>query len=94
MKPFHCLLEQVIDRGSAGDVVRMEGVTNLQGKVSSTKWKLTWLAESLDLVPVTLVDFDYLISKKKLEEDDEIEDLVTVCSVRPLSALLQASLLL
>ena len=71
----------MIEKDETGAVVRLEGVTNLEGKVGSTKWKLTWLAESADLVPLTLVDFDYLISKKKLEEEDEIEDLVTVCSV-------------
>lgn len=59
----------------------MEGQTNLRGSVSSTKWKLTWLADSAELVPLLLVDFDHLINKKKLEDDDEIEDLVTLCSV-------------
>ena len=49
--------------------------------MKTTKWKLTWLADSPELVPLTLVDFDHLITKKKLEDDDEIEDLVNPCSV-------------
>ena len=60
----------------------LEGETHLEGSVKTTKWKLTWLADSPELIPLTLVDFDHLITKKKLEDDDEIEDLVNPCSVR------------
>lgn len=35
-----------------------------------------------DLVPLRLVDFDHLITKKKVEDDDNIEDLVNPISVR------------
>ncbi|KAG8898566.1 hypothetical protein FRC00_002640 [Tulasnella sp. 408] len=33
--------------------------------------------ESVPLVPVTLVDYDYLTSKKKLEKDDDVKAFVT-----------------
>jgi glutamyl-tRNA synthetase len=43
-----------------------------------TKKKLTWLSQGFDEstkpVPLVLLDYDYLITKKKLEEDDSFED--------------------
>lgn len=51
----------------------MSAETNPGGSVKSTKWKLTWLPESDELVPLRLMDFDYLITKKKIEEEDDFE---------------------
>ena len=62
----------------------LEGRLNLQGSVKSTKWKLTWLPTIPDLVQLTLVDFGHLITKRKLEEDDNFEDCVNPVSVRSL----------
>ncbi|KAI0243480.1 glutamate--tRNA ligase, partial [Massospora cicadina] len=42
-----------------------------------TKKKLTWLASVDGLVPCTLMDYDYLITKKKLEEADDVKTYVT-----------------
>ena len=50
--------------------------------MKATKWKLTWLPEIVDLVPLQLWDFGPLITKKKPEEDDDIADLVSSQSVR------------
>ena len=74
-------LSQVIERDDSGAISRLEGVTNLEGNFKTTKWKLTWLAKSEELIPLTLVDFDHLLTKKKLEDDDDILDLITPCSV-------------
>ena len=49
----------------------------LQGDFKKTKNKITWLAEEQDLVPVHLIDFDYLIIKDKLEKHDSVEDYLT-----------------
>jgi len=38
--------------------------------------KFTWLAQLPDLAPATLVYYDHLITKDKLEEDDKMEDFV------------------
>ncbi|CAI7803294.1 unnamed protein product [Closterium sp. NIES-54] len=54
-----------------GEVEAMEGVLHLEGSVKTTKLKLTWLADSDELVPLTLVELDYLITKKKLDEGDD-----------------------
>lgn len=53
---------------------------HLEGDFRKTKKKITWLAQPTSehpLPPVTLVDFDYLITKKKLEENDDVKDFVT-----------------
>lgn len=59
----------------------LEGVLHLEGSVKTTKLKLTWLPDISKLTPLTLVDFDHLITKKKPEDDDNIEDLVNPNSV-------------
>ena len=58
-----------------------EGELHLEGSVKSTKWKLHWLPNIAELVPLRLVDFDHLITKKKLEEGDALEDFVNKNSV-------------
>ncbi|KAK7720758.1 glutamate--tRNA ligase [Botryosphaeria dothidea] len=49
---------------------------HLQGDVKKTAKKITWLSTAQDLVPVELVDFDYLITKDKLGEEDKFEDFI------------------
>jgi glutamyl-tRNA synthetase len=56
------------------------GVTvelHLQGDVKKTEKKLTWLAASQELVNAEVWDFDYLLTKDKLEEEDNMEDFLT-----------------
>ncbi|KAH0856242.1 hypothetical protein HID58_084503 [Brassica napus] len=65
-----------ITKDEEGRVTALSGVLNLQGSVKTTKLKLTWLPEITELVKLTLTDFDYLITKKKLEEDDEVATFV------------------
>lgn len=57
---------------------------HLEGDFRKTEKKITWLADhsisssfSLPLVDITLLDYDYLITKKKLEEEDNVEEFVT-----------------
>lgn len=62
-----------------GIVTSIKMEAHLDGDFKKTKKKVTWLAESSSrpLVPVQLLDFDYLITKPKLEEEDKFEDFVT-----------------
>lgn len=47
------------------------------------RWKLTWLpAAGAELVPLTLVDFGYLVTKRKLEDEDVFQDFINEHSVR------------
>ncbi|KAK4189122.1 tRNA synthetases class I, catalytic domain-containing protein [Podospora australis] len=51
---------------------------NLKGDVKSTEKKVTWLAsKGQKLIPAELWDFDYLITKDQLQEEDNLEDFLT-----------------
>jgi len=58
-------------------VTEVELELHLDGDFKKTEKKITWLSNDQTLVPVELVDFDYLITKDKLEENDEIDDFLT-----------------
>ncbi|PPR01475.1 hypothetical protein CVT26_015098 [Gymnopilus dilepis] len=65
---------------ASGVVTSITMDLNLEGDFRKTKKKITWLAQPTadhPLPSVTLVDFDYLITKKKLEENDNVADFVT-----------------
>ncbi|KAI4158344.1 MAG: hypothetical protein LQ342_007513 [Letrouitia transgressa] len=48
----------------------------LEGDFKKTKKKITWLSTAQPLAALELADFDHLISKDKLEKDDELEDFL------------------
>lgn len=58
-------------------VTSLELELHLQGDVKKTKKKVTWLSTDQELVPVEMVDFDYLITKDKLSDEDNYEDFLT-----------------
>lgn len=62
----------------SGDKINyLEGEFNPNGDFKKTEKKLTWTAKTNDLTKITLVEFDYLITKKKLEEDEDFEACLT-----------------
>jgi hypothetical protein len=66
-----------ITKADSGIVTDVTVELNLAGDVKKTQKKITWLSTDQKLVPIELVDFDYLITKDKLEEDDNYEDFLT-----------------
>ncbi|KAB1214585.1 putative glutamate--tRNA ligase, cytoplasmic [Morella rubra] len=76
-----------IEMDKDGNIKQLTGVLHLEGSVKTTKLKLTWLPETCELVNLTLVEFDYLISKKKLEEGEDFLDVVNPCTRRETAAL-------
>lgn len=62
-----------------GTVVSIQADLHLAGDFKKTKKKITWLsATSPDLLQdVVLLDYDYLINKKKIEDDDNVDDFIT-----------------
>ncbi|KAF9593621.1 hypothetical protein IFM89_024305 [Coptis chinensis] len=65
-----------IGKDNDGTVTQLTGVLHPEGSVKTTKWKLTWLPETDELVKLLLVGFDYLITKKKLEEGEDFLDVL------------------
>lgn len=62
---------------TTGLVLTVQLSLNLQGDFKKTEKKITWLeATAQRTCPAELVDFDYLITKDKLEEDDNVADFV------------------
>lgn len=55
-----------VEKDENGLVMGLKGQLHLEGSVKSTKLKLTWLPETTELVPLTLVELDHLITKKKV----------------------------
>ncbi|KAJ5104680.1 Glutamyl/glutaminyl-tRNA synthetase class Ib [Penicillium alfredii] len=62
---------------ASGTVTGLELELHLEGDFKKTEKKVTWLSnEGQDLVPVELVDFDYLLNKDSLSEEDALEDVL------------------
>ncbi|CAO1621673.1 unnamed protein product [Parajaminaea phylloscopi] len=77
-----------------GKVTAISMDAHFEGDFKKTKKKVHWLADSIErpLIPVTLFDFDYLITKPKLEEEDAFEDFVTPQTEFPTVALADANI--
>ena len=58
------------------DVTVLEGEFIPDGDFKATKRKLSWLADVTNNTPVVLMEFDNLISKDKIEEDENFEDFI------------------
>jgi glutamyl-tRNA synthetase len=68
---------------ASGQITSIEMDLHLEGDFRKTKKKITWLSQPTPrhpLVDVTLLDYDYLITKKKLEETDDVTEFVTPVS--------------
>ena len=57
-------------------VTYVEFEMNLEGDFKKTKKKLTWLSQEIT-VDLKLLDYDFLISKKELDDGDELKDVLT-----------------
>lgn len=74
--PLHTHSQGITRDAATGLVTAMSMELHLEGDFKKTKLKLTWLADSPELVDLVLVDFDYLIWKRKVEEEDDFKTLV------------------
>ena len=54
----------------------LEGEYVADGDFKSAKRKLSWMADVPDNLNITLYEFDNLISKEKLEDDENFQDFI------------------
>lgn len=61
---------QVVENG-----INFKGHTQLDDKDFKSTKKLTWVSKDCPLTKLNIVEFDHLITEKKVEEDMKIEDI-------------------
>lgn len=88
----NCFVEEIVKDDATGEITGIVGKLNPTGDFKKTKLKLTWLADIEDNVSLNLVYYDHLINKKKIEEGDRIEDLVTKDSKKEVEAIGDANM--
>ncbi len=76
-----------IVKNSDGTVASVKATHNAEATNFSKTKKYTWLAAIPDVVECTLVEFDHLISKARLEDGDDFKDFVSPVSRFESSAL-------
>jgi glutamyl-tRNA synthetase len=92
----NCIFNTV-HTGPDGTITHIDATLNLAGNFKLTKRKLTWLPHLPEaLVPVKLLEYDHLITKPSLGENDKFEDFInpttvheTICLGDPNLRLLQ-----
>lgn len=72
----NAFVTKVVRPDAVGDITEVELKLHLEGDFKKTEKKVTWLAKDQSLVDVELVDFDYLITKDKIEEDEDFKAFV------------------
>ncbi|TYZ61762.1 hypothetical protein PybrP1_012794 [[Pythium] brassicae (nom. inval.)] len=77
MRHGNFVVTKLTKDAATGRVTHVEGRDDPTGDFKKTKLKVTWLADLPDLVPATLVEFDHLLSKPKLEDGDNFVDHLT-----------------
>ncbi|CAH0520375.1 unnamed protein product [Peronospora belbahrii] len=71
------MIVKKVNKTADGTITSVEAEDYPKGDFKKTKLKVTWLADVPDLVPLTLVEFDHLLNKPKLEEGDNFYDYLT-----------------
>lgn len=73
----NAIVRAISTDGSTDKVTHLELELHMAGDVKKTEKKVTWLStKGQTLVPVELVDFDYLLKKDSLNDDDILEDVL------------------
>ena len=73
----NAIVRKIETDSSTGIVTGVELQLHLEGDFKKTEKKVTWLStEGQELIPVELVDFDYLLTKDAMQEEDTLEDVL------------------
>jgi glutamyl-tRNA synthetase len=75
MKWGNCTISSKVE--NANGSFTLSGTVNLEDTDFKKTKKITWITEDITSnFEITLVEYDHLITKKKVEENDKVEDLV------------------
>ncbi|GAB4821570.1 hypothetical protein N2152v2_008616 [Parachlorella kessleri] len=88
----NAIIRSIQRDAASGAVTAIGAELHLAGDFKKTKLKLTWLAGSEELVPLELQQFGYLITKRKMEEEDAFEDFVNYDSKTVIEAVGDANM--
>ncbi|XVF76094.1 hypothetical protein PTKIN_Ptkin13bG0238300 [Pterospermum kingtungense] len=75
----NAIVKEII-KDQHGNITQLVGVLLLEGSVRITKLRLTWLAETIELVNLTLVEYDYLIKLKKPKKGKDFIETLKPCT--------------
>lgn len=82
------IVRKIATDPSSGKITHLDLELHMDGDVKRTEKKVTWLStKGQTLVPVELVDFDYLLNKDSLVEEDVLEDVLNFNTEFRVSAL-------
>eukprot|EP01138_Halocafeteria_seosinensis_P010021 gb/GECG01010234.1/.p1 GENE.gb/GECG01010234.1/~~gb/GECG01010234.1/.p1 ORF type:complete len:784 (+),score=108.32 gb/GECG01010234.1/:1-2352(+) len=65
-----------IEKDSVGRLSKVKMELHLDGDFKKTEKKLTWVTETDQLVSCHLIEYDVLVTKPKMEEDDNVKDFI------------------
>ena len=83
----------ITDIRKQGDkVTGMSGRLNPSGDIKSTQKKVTWLSKGDSTIPIKLYTYHHLITKRKLEEGDDIRSCLNPITETIITALGDANL--
>lgn len=73
---------------SNGRVTKLTGRLNVEGNVKDTKKKIHWVPKlDQQVTPAILREFDHLVTKPKMEDDDDLPSLINPASVMDTQAI-------
>lgn len=82
----NAFVRKTTKNGSKIDSAELE--LHLEGDFKKTSKKIHWLSQpSNNLIPVVLIDYDYLINKKKIEEQDDFTAVLNTVTEYRIKAL-------
>jgi glutamyl-tRNA synthetase len=77
-----------IEKDAQGNVVKIIGRLNPEGSPKTTKKKIHWVANLPEhITPIILRELDHIVTKEKIEDGDQIEDIINPCSILDTTAI-------
>ncbi|KEG15504.1 putative glutamyl-tRNA synthetase [Trypanosoma grayi] len=69
-------IKNIRTSGDSSCITDADIVLHLEGDVKKTKYKLTWVPENPNAEHMKLVEYDHLLTKKKPEPEENLDDII------------------